>query len=129
MSEVNYLRLQITNFINKLNREYALHFFIFPVMNYAAFDVNTGSFRKFHGEKGISDLILVAKGVSYYCELKVGSDRQSKNQKIFQSKIEAAGATYVIIRDLDSFVTFIQEKICPLISLEELKNLSKINEV
>lgn len=106
MSEVNLLRLKIRNFVKIFNRVYSVFVYIFPVMNYAAFDINVGSFRKFQGEKGISDLILVAFGITYYVELKTKNDRLSPAQKTFAENIRKAGAVYIDVWSFEDFTEF-----------------------
>ena len=129
MSEVNQLRLRIKNFVNIFNRVYGVFIYIFPVMNYAAFDINVGAFRKFQGEKGISDLILVAFGITYYVELKVGDDRQSKDQKLFEQNIRKAGAVYVLVKTFEQFTKFffgtvIKDEHHKVYTVEQLRELA-----
>jgi len=53
--------------------------------------------------KGSADLHSIINGRPVYIEIKWGADRQSKNQKDFQSKVEAAGALYLIVRTFEEF--------------------------
>jgi len=126
MSEVNLLRLKIRNFVKIFNRVYSVFAYIFPVMNYAAFDINVGAFRKFQGEKGISDLILVAFGITYYVELKTENDRMSQAQKTFAENIRRAGAIYIAVWTFEEFIKFffdvaIKDDKYKIYSIEELR--------
>lgn len=54
---------------------------------------------------GVSDIIAVVSGRLVAIEIKVGRDTQSDQQKIVQSKIEAANGVYLIARDFKNFRT------------------------
>lgn len=56
---------------------------------------------------GVSDLILLHKGKSYFIEMKYASGRQSPNQKAFQREVEAEGFTYKLIRTFDEFMEYV----------------------
>lgn len=61
---------------------------------------------------GVPDLILAVPNSSHHMlcvEMKTPTGRQSASQKEFQQVVEAAGAQYVIVRDLLSFVKVVSE--------------------
>lgn len=71
---------------------------IIPVVNEATYKNRT-----FEVCKGASDLILVLPKGVIFCELKTPTGKQSENQKKFQSKVEALGYKYLIVRSLEDF--------------------------
>lgn len=54
-------------------------------------------------QKGRSDLVFYYRGVATMIELKTDTGVQSKDQIEWQSKIEAAGFRYHIIKSLEEF--------------------------
>lgn len=61
------------------------------------------------GQKGTADVHAVLKGGrSLFIELKT-TDRQSNFQKEYQRKVEAVGATYIIVRSLEQFLAWYNE--------------------
>ena len=52
---------------------------------------------------GISDLVVVSQDEVLFVEVKTQTGRQSKKQKEFQSKVEALGYRYLIVRSLEDF--------------------------
>jgi len=56
------------------------------------------------GFKGSADIHILKAGRAVYCEVKIGRDRQSEAQKVFQSSVESAGGVYMIVRDFDDFL-------------------------
>lgn len=59
-------------------------------------------------QAGRSDLVYYRKGRAYMIELKTETGSQEPAQKKWQAVIEGEGFTYVIIRDLISFQSFIK---------------------
>ena len=57
---------------------------------------------------GVSDMEYFKAGKMYFLEFKTEEGTQSKLQKEFQRKVEAEGATYLIIRSFEQFQEFIQ---------------------
>lgn len=51
-----------------------------------------------YGEPGASDLVLVIRGVTLFCECKTETGKQSDDQKAWQETIEAAGGRYCLVR-------------------------------
>lgn len=54
-------------------------------------------------QKGRSDLVFYYRGVAIMIELKTPTGTQEKDQIIWQSKIEAAGFKYHLVRSLEEF--------------------------
>lgn len=57
---------------------------------------------------GVSDLIVITQKEVIFVEVKTQTGRQSKKQKEFQSKVEALGFRYVVVRSLDEFKDFVK---------------------
>jgi hypothetical protein len=55
------------------------------------------------GTKGSSDISATINGKSVKIEVKIGSDRQSEAQKVYQERTQRSGGIYLIARDFDSF--------------------------
>jgi hypothetical protein len=55
------------------------------------------------GTKGSSDISATINGKSVKIEVKIGSDRQSEAQKVYQERTERSGGIYLIARDFESF--------------------------
>lgn len=53
---------------------------------------------------GTADISSVINGHSVKIEVKIGKDRQSADQKKYQSNVEKAGGIYWIAKDFDGFV-------------------------
>jgi len=54
-------------------------------------------------QKGSADISATIAGQSVKIEVKIGKDRQSKDQKAYQAEIEKAGGIYVIARSFQGF--------------------------
>ena len=80
--------------------------FAFRVNNTGIFDPQKNVFRKSHGEKGISDIIAVVRGLSVFIEIKAGADKMSEDQRKFRYQAEKAGGIYFECRDIDTFLVF-----------------------
>lgn len=63
---------------------------------------------KSHMTIGTADISATIQGRSVKIEVKIGRDRQSEEQRLYQRDIEAAGGLYYIARDFDSFVAWYQ---------------------
>lgn len=57
---------------------------------------------------GVADLNMVYDGIFYGIELKTDKGRQSDTQIKWQKCIEDQGGKYIIIRNQDEFIEFIQ---------------------
>ena len=85
--------------------EYNKYFF-FRTNNGAIFDPTRGIHRAFPKwcVKGVSDLILLYRGKTYFLEVKSLEGKQSEDQKKFQANVEANGCPYHIIRSSDDLI-------------------------
>lgn len=59
--------------------------------------------------KGTADISSTIKGRSVKIEVKVGKDRQSEYQKLYQADVERAGGVYYIARTFDEFYEWYQQ--------------------
>lgn len=55
---------------------------------------------------GSGDVIACIKPTGHHAEIEVktGNDVQSEDQKRYQSRLERAGGTYILVKDLDDFL-------------------------
>ena len=70
--------------------------------------VTTGSIRriKTSGQRGTADISATIKGKSVKIEVKIGSDRQSREQQQYAESIIRAGGYYVLAPSFDVFLTW-----------------------
>ena len=68
--------------------------------NSGAFKAQHGGFIRF-GTSGSPDIIVVHVGRPYFLEVKRKGTYQSPEQREFQSKAEAAGALYAVVRSIE----------------------------
>jgi hypothetical protein len=54
--------------------------------------------------KGSADISATIQGRSVKIEVKIGADRQSQDQKIYQANIEKSGGKYWIAKNFDDFI-------------------------
>jgi hypothetical protein len=54
--------------------------------------------------KGSADISATIQGRSVKIEVKIGADRQSQDQKIYQENIEKSGGKYWIAKNFDDFI-------------------------
>jgi hypothetical protein len=54
--------------------------------------------------KGSSDISATIQGRSVKIEVKIGKDRQSQDQKVYQANIEKSGGQYWIVKNFDDFM-------------------------
>ena len=66
--------------------------------------IGTMTWGKSTATKGSSDISATIKGRSVKIEVKIGKDRQSQDQKIYQSNIESSGGQYWIVKNFDDFI-------------------------
>lgn len=77
--------------------------------------VGSGKWTKGQGTPGTADISAQIKlpgqrfAVPVKIEIKYGKDRQSDAQKTYQANVEATGALYWIVRDLDGFLKLYDE--------------------
>lgn len=65
-----------------------------------------GSVRYIPGTStnGTADIYILKDGRPIHCEIKIGKDRQSDCQKLYQQSIEANGGKYIICKCFDDFI-------------------------
>jgi hypothetical protein len=68
--------------------------------------------------KGSADISATIQGRSVKIEVKIGADRQSEDQKVYQSNIEKSGGKYWIAKNFDDFIKKYDD------FLESLKSIS-----
>ena len=69
--------------------------------------IEAAKFKAMGVRPGVPDLILILPRGGYHylaLELKVGKNKQTENQKWYQSKMTENGGKYVVIRSLDDFI-------------------------
>lgn len=59
--------------------------------------------------KGSADISATINGRSVKIEVKIGKDRQSEDQKIYQQNIERSGGQYWIVKNFDDFMKKYEE--------------------
>ena len=102
--------------INTMGRRVDNRKTITDVMGYTR-TVGSVSWQKGTGTKGSADISATIPmqvnglkfGVSVKIEVKYGKDRQSEDQKKYESAINEAGGIYVIARNIDEFVEWYEE--------------------
>ena len=62
--------------------------------------------RRFNGYRGMSDLSVLLHPWGVFCgiECKTGKNRQSKDQRAFESDITNQGAIYILAYELDDVI-------------------------
>lgn len=75
----------------------------YRINNMGIFDEKLGRFRFSGTKKGIPDIIGIHKGRFIGVEIKIGTDRQSDDQKLREQEIIKAGGYYYIAKEFDSF--------------------------
>ncbi|MFZ4798259.1 MAG: hypothetical protein ACOYMA_12255 [Bacteroidia bacterium] len=71
----------------------------------ATFDPRLGIFRKGSGSTvGAADIMATFKGKAIHIEVKIGKDKQRKEQKAFQEHVQSAGGIYFIAKSYDNFL-------------------------
>lgn len=58
------------------------------------------------GQRGSADISATIAGVSLKVEVKIGKDRQSSHQKVYQQQIERSGGVYMIVRSMEDFLNY-----------------------
>ena len=86
------------------------HYLCFSCPNEATYR-NKQYFANLGALAGVSDLICVLPNKILFIELKSKTGRQSVEQKQFMERVEDLGFEYHLIRDIDSFIELINEKI------------------
>jgi hypothetical protein len=65
--------------------------------------IGTMTWGKSTATKGSADISATILGRSVKIEVKIGADRQSEHQKIYQEAIEKSGGQYWIVKNFDDF--------------------------
>ena len=65
------------------------------------------------GTNGTADISATIAGRSVKIEVKIGRDRMSEAQKLYQKSIEQAGGIYVIASSFEGFLTWFNLKFTP----------------
>lgn len=63
---------------------------------------------------GTADISATIEGISVKIEVKIGRDKQSEDQKLYQKAVEDAGGIYWIAKDFQSFYNWVIELIAQL---------------
>jgi hypothetical protein len=63
-----------------------------------------GKYIRGTGTNGTADIHATIKGRSVKIEIKIGKDRQSEAQRIYQQQVERAGGIYLIIRNFEDLI-------------------------
>lgn len=75
----------------------------------------TGTMRKINGKmtwtkgttrRGTADIDVIVNGKPVKIEVKIGRDRMSDAQKAEQSRVQAAGGVYLVVKNMDQFYTW-----------------------
>ena len=87
---------------------------LFAVPNGGKRHPKTANTMKLTGTRaGVADLIFYFKGNMHCFELKTKTGRQQPTQKAFEDTVRAQGATYRIVRSIESFAVEINSIINP----------------
>lgn len=65
--------------------------------------IGTGTWIKGNGTLGTADISATICGMSVKIEVKIGKDRQSDAQRIYQAEVERSGGIYFIARTFEGF--------------------------
>ena len=78
-------------------------YYFFRVNNVGVFDPTKGVHRSLPkwAVKGVSDLIVVHGGKTYFIELKSATGKLSPDQELFQAMIENNDCDYFVVRSLE----------------------------
>jgi hypothetical protein len=62
------------------------------------------------GTNGTADISATIYGLSIKVEVKIGMDKQSNDQKLYQEQIESAGGVYIIAKSFEQFYCWYMQK-------------------
>jgi Holliday junction resolvase len=65
--------------------------------------------QSMYSYNGISDVIAIKNGISFYIETKMPGKKQTDDQIQFQEDVEAKGAEYALIHSLEEIVEWVQK--------------------
>lgn len=98
MSAATELTNQIIDFI------YRQGGYAWRASSVGVFDSKRAMFRA-SAKKGVSDILVVFKGILVAIEVKIGKDRLSVEQEGFMQNIDNAGGCAFVVSDFDSFLS------------------------
>lgn len=55
-------------------------------------------------QKGTADIVGVYRGKYVAVEVKIGADRQSKDQQAEQKRVESSGGVYIVAKSFEDFI-------------------------
>lgn len=86
-------------------------FYAFKVKSSGTFDQRSGQFRKasVYEVNGISDILAIRSGVTFYIEVKTGTGYQSKDQLNFQRQVERFDGVYVLVRSVEELEEYVRD--------------------
>lgn len=85
--------------------------FAVRVNTMGVYDPSLKLFRKIaKDDKGVSDVVACYNGRAVFVEIKIGSDKESKDQLRFKKNMTEAGAACFVARDMDSFIEEFEEE-------------------
>lgn len=73
------------------------------------YDYKLGRYRRSGSTKGVADILIIYKGNTINLEIKIGKDKQSKEQIKMQESIEQAGGIYIIVKSYNNFLEQIKK--------------------
>jgi len=73
------------------------------------YDYKIGKYRYSGSTKGVTDTLIIYNGIVLNIEIKIGKDRQSKEQLTMQKSIESAGGIYITINNYNDFIIKISQ--------------------
>ncbi len=68
--------------------------------------IGTGQYIPSSMQKGSADISATIAGRSVKIEVKIGRDRQSEHQALYQQQVESAGGFYLLVRSFDEFYSW-----------------------
>lgn len=76
----------------------------YRINNGAVYDVKRQTYRKGVQRKGVPDIIGIIDGRFIGIEVKIGTDRQSADQKEIEQEIKHSGGVYFIAKSYDDYL-------------------------
>lgn len=73
------------------------------------YDFKLGRYRRSGSTKGVADIMIIYKGNTINLEIKIGKDKQSKDQVKMQESINNAGGIYIIVKSFDNFLEKVKQ--------------------
>lgn len=67
------------------------------------FDPKTKRYRTSNTRKGVADISVIAHGLAIQIEIKIGKDKQSEHQVLFEKDVKKAKGEYWIVKSFDAF--------------------------